>query len=314
MQYWDTGEPTQLAIFATATVCFVGFILLSKLRWGYGNIPARPSLVDSDKIVHFALKERCHIGKNVIRLRFALNSDEEVLGLPVGRHLTLSAQVGNPLNETDVRSISRQYTPITSDFSDKGYFDLVIKVYRKNEHTKYPEGGWMSQYLESIPIGAKVSFRGPCGRIEYRENGRFKLGHSERKFREVVMIAGGTGITPMYQLMNHILKTRKGLDKLKLTLIFGNQTPEDILLHEELLKLRDEHSEQLKIVFTVDRIDEGQVWDGRQGYVSKDMLLETIPSPSEHLLILLCGPPLMVKSLQSILNDSGYSKSNVYAF
>lgn len=37
----------------------------------------------------------------------------------------------------------RAYTPASSD-DDLGYFDLVIKVYRANEHPRFPEGGTSS--------------------------------------------------------------------------------------------------------------------------------------------------------------------------
>ena len=37
-----------------------------------------------------------------------------------------------------------------------GFFDLVVKVYFKDTHPKFPDGGKMSQYLESLGIGAHV--------------------------------------------------------------------------------------------------------------------------------------------------------------
>lgn len=56
------------------------------------------------------------------------------------------------------------------------------------------------------------------------------------------MLAGGTGITPMYQVANMILKNPN--DKTKMRLIFANLTEEDILLQKELAALAVEHPDR----------------------------------------------------------------------
>lgn len=51
---------------------------------------------------------------------FELPSKAHILGLPVGKHVFLSANI-------DGKLVVRPYTPVTSD-DDKGHMDLVIKV------------------------------------------------------------------------------------------------------------------------------------------------------------------------------------------
>ena len=55
------------------------------------------------------------------------------LGLPLGNHVMFHANVNG-------EDIVRKYTPI-SDVNDQIYVDFVIKIYRKNVHPKFPEGG-----------------------------------------------------------------------------------------------------------------------------------------------------------------------------
>ena len=43
--------------------------------------------------------------------------------------------------------------------------DLVIKVYFKNVHPKFPDGGKMTQYLENMAIGDSIDVRGPSGKL-----------------------------------------------------------------------------------------------------------------------------------------------------
>ena len=47
----------------------------------------------------------------------------------------------------------------------------VLQVYFKNVHPKYPEGGKMSQYLESLKIGDTIDVRGPSGKLHYLGRG-----------------------------------------------------------------------------------------------------------------------------------------------
>lgn len=50
------------------------------------------------------------------------------------------------------------------------------------------------------------------------------------------MLAGGTGVTPMYQVANAILKNPA--DKTKITLLFANVSADDILIEDELTNLQ----------------------------------------------------------------------------
>lgn len=55
-----------------------------------------------------------------LRYRFALPRPTDSLGLPVGQHISVMAEI-------DGNKVIRSYTPTTLD-NDKGHFDLVVKV------------------------------------------------------------------------------------------------------------------------------------------------------------------------------------------
>jgi hypothetical protein len=79
--------------------------------------------------------------------------------------------------------ISRKYTPI-SRIDQKGSFDLLIKIYFKNKHEDFPEGGKLTQWLDSLELNTFVKMRGPIGRFFYFGNGEFKLGYIINKIIE----------------------------------------------------------------------------------------------------------------------------------
>lgn len=66
----------------------------------------------------------------------------------------------------------------------------------KNTHPKFPEGGKMSQHLESLKIGDTIDVRGPSGRLQYLGNGTFSIKNMRKeppsilKVKKVNMIAG----------------------------------------------------------------------------------------------------------------------------
>ena len=68
----------------------------------------------------------------------------------------------------------RPYTPTSSD-EDLGHMDLVVKIYPANTHPKFPEGGKMTQYLESLAIGDTIDVRGPSGHLVYKGRGVFDI-------------------------------------------------------------------------------------------------------------------------------------------
>jgi cytochrome-b5 reductase len=57
---------------------------------------------------------------NTCSYRFALPKEDDVLGLPIGQHISVSAEING-------KDITRSYTPTSSD-DDLGHFDLLIKV------------------------------------------------------------------------------------------------------------------------------------------------------------------------------------------
>lgn len=178
------------------------------------------TLVDANDKYQLPLIEKEVLSHDTRRFRFGLPSHQHILGLPVGQHIHLIATIENEL-------VIRPYTPISSD-DDVGYVDLVIKVYFKDTHPKFPAGGKMSQYLEQMKVGDKISFRGPSGRLQYLGNGNFSIKKLRKDppktvhAKRVNMIAGGTGITPMLQLVRDVLK-RSEKDKTELALLFANQ-------------------------------------------------------------------------------------------
>jgi len=126
--------------------------------------------------------------------------------------------------------------------------------------------------------------------------------------KRIGMIAGGTGITPMLQIIRAINRERPkngGKDTTKVDLIFANVNPEDILLKDDLDALnRDDPDFNVYYVLN----NPPEKWDGGVGFVTADMIKSKLPPPAADMKILICGPPPMVSALKKATESLGYQK------
>ncbi|XP_047342490.1 nitrate reductase [NADH]-like [Impatiens glandulifera] len=259
--------------------------------------PARNiALANPREKIKCKLVENTSISHDVRKFKFALPSKDQFLGLAVGKHIFLCCQIEGKL-------CMRAYTP-SSAVDEIGFFELVVKVYFKDVHPKFPNGGLMSQHLDSLPIGAYLDIKGPVGHIEYTGKGNFTVHGKPRFARKLAMLAGGTGITPMYQIIQAILKDPE--DPTEMYLIYANRSEDDILLWDELDEFAENHPDRLKVWYVVqDSVKEG--WKYSLGFITEGVMREHIPGPSDETLALTCGPPPMIQfAIQPNLEKMGY--------
>ena len=145
-------------------------------------------------------------------------------------------------------------------------------------HFQAYEKGNISRHVSLLKIGDKLKIKGPRGKFVYTSD----------LSRELGMIAGGTGITPMLQIIRAALKNPA--DKTKISLIYANVNPEDILLKAELDELASAHPTRFTVFYVLNNPTAG--WTGGSGFVTKDQIEKHLPNSSHDIKILLCGTNL----------------------
>lgn len=266
-------------------------------------------LEDPEEIYSVKLIEKEQVSHDTRRFRFGLPSDKHVLGLPIGQHVSFIATIND-------EQVTKSYTPVSSD-DDKGYVEFVIKIYFKGVHPKFPNGGRMTQHLESLNIGDSINIRGPKGRLQYHGKGHFEIKENKdepavkKQVKRVSMIAGGTGVAPMLQLIRDVLK-KSDADKTEIALLFANQSENDILLRAEIEEQAAKYPGQFKFWYTIDRASEG--WKYSTGFVNKDMIKEHLHPADAETLMVMCGPPPMISFVQSQLDELEYPKENRFKY
>ncbi|OQN98502.1 NADH-cytochrome b5 reductase 1 [Cryoendolithus antarcticus] len=242
-----------------------------------------------DKFQEYPLTEKTILSHNTAIYRFGLPTPNSILGLPIGQHISLAAHldVKDPKTEkTENKEVVRSYTPISSDVHP-GYFDLLIK--------SYPTGN-ISRHLATLKVGDVMKVKGPKGAMVYTPNMVRKFG----------MIAGGTGITPMLQIIRAIVRGRKSGDKTEVDLIFANVNADDILLRDDLDQLAREDA-GVRVHHVLNNPPEK--WDGGVGFVTADIIKQRLPAPASDVKVLICGPPPMVSAMKKATESLGYEKA-----
>jgi cytochrome-b5 reductase len=137
------------------------------------------------------------------------------------------------------------------------------------------EKGNVSRHFSLLKLGDKIRVKGPKGQFRYHPT----------LSRELGMIAGGTGITPMLQIIRAALKSPT--DPTIISLIYANVNEEDILLKAELDSLVEKNPKRFKVYYVLNNPPAG--WSGGVGFVSKEQIQEHLPKSNENIKILMCG-------------------------
>ncbi|XP_065854032.1 NADH--cytochrome b5 reductase 1 [Euphorbia lathyris] len=275
LQNLDVQTLGGIAVAVLAVVIGAVFLFSSKKPKG---------CLDPENFKEFKLVKRTQLSHNVAKFTFGLPTPTSVLGLPIGQHISCRGK------DSQGEEVIKPYTPTTLD-SDVGHFELVIKM--------YPQGR-MSHHFREMRVGDCLAVKGPKGRFRYQPG----------QVRAFGMLAGGSGITPMFQVARAILENPK--DRTNVYLIYANVMYEDILLKEELDALSTNYPDRFKVYYVLNQPPE--VWNGGVGFVSKEMIEKHCPAPAADVKILRCGPPPMNKAMAAHLDGLGYEPEMQFQF
>ncbi|KAF3046412.1 hypothetical protein E8E12_008140 [Didymella heteroderae] len=229
------------------------------------------------------------VNHNTKLLRFKLPKEDYVSGLSwTSAILTASWPKGS------WTPVARPYTPISS-IDEPGKLELLVKHY---------PGGKQSTHLHSLKPGDSLLFAAALRSHRWEPN----------SVPHVTLIAGGCGVTPIYQLARGILSDPE--DKTKITLVYGANTEEDILLKNELDDIQKEFPGRFETLYAISQPAKGSTI--RKGRVSKELLAE-VARPNDGK-VFMCGPPAMEAALKGdrntkgILEELGYKKDQIHSF
>jgi predicted ferric reductase len=158
--------------------------------------------------------------------------------------------------------------------------------------------GDFTAYIGRLKSGDTAEIDGPYGLFSY-------LASVQDPNQELVMIAGGVGVTPMLSMLRYMID----VDQMrKATLIWSNRTEADILCRDEI-----EEMEAKLPNLAVHHVLSAQAdFQGRTGRLNQNMLKELLSMTSHEACIFVCGPPPMMDSVCRDLKKIGYSARTIF--
>lgn len=151
--------------------------------------------------------------------------------------------------------------------------------------------------LKSLPVGAAVGLDGPFGSLTLHKN----------RARPVVFIAGGIGITPFISILRQAAHDRLPQ---RMVLLYSNRRPEDAAFLADLQAI-GQRLEGFTLVATMTQPDASRrQWAGETGAIDAAML-GRVAGELQEPIYYLAGPPAMVESMHTTLNQVGVEDDDI---
>lgn len=266
------------------------------------------------------LVEKIEVSSDSRIFRFALDRPDQEVGLPVGQHVYVRVRTTSQDGE-ESETIQRAYTPFSGN-DQKGFLDILIKVYFPC--AEFPHGGKMTNALENLKVGeGSVELKGPLGHFIFEGAGQVKIHGHSRRIKNVAMIAGGSGITPIWSTLKALVDDEASSD-VNVWILDANRTESDILARKHLDEVAGRAGARIKLWHILSAKDVAPDWAMGRGRITLDVLQKHLPpAPTkpmsdtelEDTLALLCGPPPMENAVLKGLEELGWdTKRTVVQF
>jgi ferredoxin-NADP reductase len=214
-------------------------------------------------------------------------SDSKTLRFIVPNDRKLNARAGQFLTFSflfDGRKVVRSYS-ICSSPAVSSYVEITAKRVSQ---------GCVSLFLnDRASVGMTVEANGPFGHFCFDES----------KHRNVVLLAAGSGITPMMAMLRY-------MDDLcvqtTVTLLYCVRTSGDIIFESELEQLRSRQKLQYHVVLSEPHAE----WAGPRGHIKREFIEDTVKDlPSSDFF--LCGPLPFMDASRAILMSLGVKPERI---
>ena len=214
---------------------------------------------------------------------------ESLTGQPVayqaGQFLTLILQNRNG------HKVRRSYS--LSSAPGERLLRLTIKRVHNGEMSR--------QLLNTLRIGDVLTSLYPAGRFTLDEN----------QTGDLVFFGAGSGITPLFSLLKHVLQTESDQH---VTLLYSNSDEQSIIFQDELDGLQRKFPERFQLLYLLS--NPADDWNGLRGRLNNVRLEQMLPnliSPSSPKLpqFYICGPIDYMRMVQFTLVFSGFSPDQI---
>ncbi|MBW1892572.1 MAG: 2Fe-2S iron-sulfur cluster binding domain-containing protein [Deltaproteobacteria bacterium] len=181
---------------------------------------------------------------------------------------------------------SRPYS-ISSSPNQTEYYDITVRRV---------ENGLVSNFLlDDIKEGDVIESSGPFGTFHYNP-----IIHD----KTMVCLAGGSGITPFMSMIHDIVE--RDLDR-NLYLFYGNKTLDDVIMHDQLTRISNQHNRINYIPVIENPADS---YTGKTGFITSKLIKDELVDINKKSFF-ICGPQAMYNFCLPELHKLGVSEKKI---
>ena len=200
--------------------------------------------------------------------RFVFKSEDnsKIANFRAGQYLSLKLKIGESY-------VTRPYSICSSpkEATRDGKIAITIKT--------NPDGFAADWLLDNVKVGDVLVASDPQGQFYYEDL---------RDKKDVVALAGGSGITPFLSMAKAIVE---GSEDFNLTIIYGCRKLDQIIFKDELEDLAKHSDGKVKVVYI---LSDERVDGYENGFITSDVIKKYAPANEEYS-IFICGPEAMYK-------------------
>jgi ring-1,2-phenylacetyl-CoA epoxidase subunit PaaE len=203
-----------------------------------------------------------------------------------GQHLTLRATIGG-------EEVRRNYSLCTAPDEN----DWMVTVKRIG-------GGLFSNWVgDRLKPGDTIDVMAP--------HGSFTTDFDPSRKRQLVGVAGGSGITPVLSLIKSTLKYEPGS---RFTLLYGNRDSSSVIFLEALAALKDKHLGRFEIYHFLDQEEQDiELFNGMLDRARcEEAIAHLVPDAAEVDGWFICGPGPMMDAAEGALLDRNVPRERIH--
>lgn len=181
---------------------------------------------------------------------------------------------------------------------EEHHFTISSSPLHGQTHTStIKNSGDFTATIGATKPGDQAMIQGPYGRFSYV---------LEEPSSKYLFIAGGIGITPLMSMLRHMRDTAADVD---VTLIYANDTQDDIVFRDELDEIATGDAPRLKVVHVLAKED----WDAPTGHVNRTIIADAASEDLADYAVYVCGPPEMMEKIYRIVLRMGAREDRLYS-
>ncbi|MDP5120392.1 MAG: FAD-binding oxidoreductase, partial [Spirosomaceae bacterium] len=191
------------------------------------------------------------------------------------------------------KKVRRSYSMSTSPHTDTAVGITVKRV----------QNGLVSNYLlDNVSKGDFIEVIEPMG--------NFFLEPDADKARNIFLIGGGSGITPLMSIAKSVLKMEP---KSRISLLYGNRTEESIIFRHKIIEMEMEFKDRFRVRQVLSQPSKG--WPEERGRITRASVVYMMKNFDVDFAkdeFYLCGPEGMMDDVIGILESYDVDKARIH--